>query len=268
MERAWVRFCPLDSGKEFGRKVFCKAVQFGLIPQVWHEFQPGLWMRINLGDYPQQDLLVKGIWEPAETLCLEQRLKPGDVFIDIGANAGYFSLIASKLVGSEGKVIAFEPNPSLARALQLNLVRSEADNVSVEQAACSNSDQPVSLYISPSSNSGKTSLFPTNAKSATHVIVPTTPLDAFAKKFSLDRIDMVKIDVEGAELLVLEGMEECLRRFRPQVILELEPALMAAAGTCLQDFFVFFNSCGYELQLLDAPNYLASPREGAAERSA
>jgi FkbM family methyltransferase len=267
LERTWFRFCPVKSCKDFGRSVLSTAVELGIIRRVWQEFRPGLWMRINPGNYVQQDLLLRGTWEPAGTLCLERRLGEGSVFIDVGANAGYFSLIASKLVGRQGRVFAFEPNPSVASELKANLLRSCVQNVSVEQAACSNSNSPVSLYISSNSNTGKTSLFSKNAKSKTRVTVPCTRLDDFVADRNLDRIDIVKIDVEGAELMVLEGMKNCLLRFRPQVILELEPILMPAAGTELREFVAFFDDCDYDLRLIDSPNYLAVPRENTKERS-
>jgi hypothetical protein len=124
------------------------------------------------------------------------------------------------------------------------------------------------LNLSRSSNSGKTSLFSKNAKNTHTVTIPSTRLDVFAEERNLDRIDMVKIDVEGAELLVLKGMRDCLLRFRPQVVLELEPTLLATAGNELKDFVDFFSEVNYELRLLDFPNYLAVPRERAEERGA
>ena len=80
----------------------------------------GLRMQIRCPDQIQERIYLFGIWEPAITRFVKGRLKPGDLFVDIGANVGYYSLLAAKLVGSEGQVIAIEASPTIARKLEQN----------------------------------------------------------------------------------------------------------------------------------------------------
>jgi|GEM_PF-648495 len=167
-------------------------------------------------------------YEPNTTQILLDRLKSGDVFVDIGANHGFFSVIAGHLVGPEGKVIAFEPNPSVFRQLR----RCVSENglhrsVTMRAEALSDNDSElVRLYVSPSqANTGLSSLFlPGTARvshelSETHYVdVKCRSYDSVHRELALGPIRLLKIDVEGAEHLVLSGMEQILRNTPPQMI--------------------------------------------------
>lgn len=176
-------------------------------------------------------------YEPVTTRQLTGLLRPGHVFVDIGANHGYFTLLAASLVGPAGRVAAFEPNPhvfeQLRRHVQLNHF---ADRVRLESCALADRcEDGARLYVSQvAGNSGLSSLTPNAAalssrdlsESAT-VPVPVDTFDhwlAASRVFDgLPAIDLVKIDVEGAEARVIAGMAETLATGRIRALIVETP---------------------------------------------
>jgi FkbM family methyltransferase len=159
-------------------------------------------------------------YEPATTDFLINTLKPGGVFVDVGANHGYFTLIAASRVGASGRVYAFEPNPpvfdQLATHIRLN---GFDDRVQASAVALSDADGEATFYVSQcESNSGLSSLTPTAERlelgslSPDHTVrVRAETFDAWRQRTRPGRIDLMKIDVEGAEDRVLCGMSASLR---------------------------------------------------------
>jgi FkbM family methyltransferase len=180
----------------------------------------------------------------ADTVELFARaLRPGATVVDVGANHGYFTALAALLVGPGGRVEAFEPNPAVAAGLAGVLRRNGVDGrVAVHPEALSDRGGWAEFYVSVSPvNDGLSSLLASDAALAHGVIraghtlrVPTTTFDAFAERAGLGRVDLLKIDVEGAEALVLRGMERTLavcppRRIVCETPLDAEPARMLVA---------------------------------------
>src|SRR5882762_6278837 len=102
--RLWNRFWPFGLGKELPNRLLARATDMGLLRPAWYELQPGLWMQLDIRELVQETLLLENIWEPKTTRYLCDALSLGQVFLDIGANAGYFSLLASSCVGEFGEV--------------------------------------------------------------------------------------------------------------------------------------------------------------------
>lgn len=166
------------------------------------------------------------LYEPQTTACFTERLRPGQCFVDIGANHGYFSLLAASLVGAGGQVVAFEPNPRVFQQLQTHVrLNGFTDRVRLE--TCALADQPeegARLYVSQvETNSGLSSLTPNEHTLALgglseEATVPVT-VNTFDRWLAASGllttravIDVMKIDVEGAEARVLAGMSDTLRR--------------------------------------------------------
>ena len=159
-------------------------------------------------------------YEPATTDYLRSRLTPGGVFVDIGANHGYFTLLASALVGSRGRVIAFEPNPPVFEQLVAHVRLNGFGDCAVllQQALSDRPDDRATLYVSRwSGNSGVSTLFPDQSRialgavSRDHTVaVRTDTFDRWFAASGLDRVDLVKIDTEGCEDLVVDGMAAAL----------------------------------------------------------
>ena len=216
-------------------------------------------MELDPRDLVTQSILSSGIWEPESTRVVEA-LQEGGVFIDVGAHVGYYTLDASKRVGKSGKVVAVEPNPPTADRLRRNVSLNNASNVSVQQVACTDTETKLHFFQAGFENTGSSSLSKNNARSNQEIEVRGARLDAIVKELDLRRIDLVKIDVEGAELQVLRGMTESLAKYRPKVIIELVEGNLKNLGASVKEVREFFRQNGYAQESqIDADNYLWAP---------
>lgn len=187
----------------------------------------GFKMRLDLGEWICQHIYMTGAFEPATAQLISSLLHEGDTVIDIGANIGYFTLLASKKVGLSGKVHAFEPVRSTSAELRENLARNGAANVGVHESALSNTNGAATIYEGPQRNKGNSSMRPIADASA----VRTVPVASFdSLDVSKGPTHLIKIDVEGAEQLVIEGMKECIRKNRPHLIIEVTDAFLQSFG--------------------------------------
>ncbi len=259
--RAWRRFWPLKYGKDIPERLIGRAIRMGVLHPIWLEFESGLWMKCDIREMHQGTLISEGPWEPVTTQYILASLKEGQVFLDIGANAGYFTLLASRCVGQQGSVVAVEPNPVMTEQIRQNVARSRLTNVLVEQVACSAATEIRKLYLAEQNNTGTSSLCNYHGRQSKFVEVSCLPVDLIVEKHDLSRVDLVKIDVEGAELEVLRGMNSTLKRFRPKIIIELLPSLLRGFSVSREDVTDHLACLGYSISLLDAQhsNYLCKP---------
>jgi FkbM family methyltransferase len=229
----------------------------------------------NLFEFHQRALFEDDLlWEPEVQAALNALLRPGAVFLDVGANLGFFSLLAAKLVGPSGSVHAFEPVPAQHRHLVENISLNHAANVRVNQVAISDRDGTAEIFVSQSWNAGVHSLFPIS--DAISDQVTTSTLDRYCSDNDVHQADVVKIDVEGAETLVLRGATGLLGSGRrPFIVLEADDSHARRAGSSLQQVEEILKAAGYDVsQLLGgggvcatrwppraASNWFASPSE-------
>ena len=216
-------------------------------------------------------------YEP-ELAYLEKVLSPGKVFIDVGANFGVYTLVASKLVGTSGRVIAFEPTAQSFAILRQNIALNHFANVRAFQFALAQRRGKAWLYHGwdPVGNSlGKDPLCGNEGEE-----VQTEALDKLLEEKGIDRVHAIKIDVEGAEELVLRGAIRCLTTHRPIVIFEFNPGCAARLGLSPCGARDLLESLGYEFVLLGdcarsnnpeaRPTYfniVAIPKQSAGEFS-
>jgi len=152
-----------------------------------------------------------GVYEPTEARWVEEILQAGDTFVDVGANVGFFTLIASARVGPEGRVLAFEPNPNLAKKLRITLDRNNIHNVTLLSQAVSDQAGVAQLYFAPFEQGiENASLLTFGHENGRQVEVTT--LDKALTENNLERVDLLKLDVEGLEGNVLRGCREHIRR--------------------------------------------------------
>jgi FkbM family methyltransferase len=191
----------------------------------------------DLGDHIAREACITGFYEPPVTRIFQQHIRAGGTVIDAGANWGYFTLVGGAAVGPRGRVIALEPDPRqharLRRNLELNAFRHVQALASA--AADGTGETRLAGFADGHDNQGTSSIVDVHESTAPFV-VPTVALDEVAGDTS---VDIVKIDVEGAEDLVLAGMRDGLsaQRYRA-ILLELHPALLQARGidpmTCVR----------------------------------
>jgi len=219
------------------------------------------WMKRNDNMIQQ---LVSASFETAEITFVEKFLQPGMTVLDIGANQGLYSLIASRGVGPTGRVFSFEPSPRERRALRLNLAINFSRNVKVEALALGSQESTADLFVVQGSQTGCNSLRPPDVYSSTlPVRVQVTSLDQWLSQHRISRVDFIKLDVEGAELDVLRGAQSLLSQSPgPVVLCELEDVRTAPWGHTAEDVAAFIRKLGYELFRCDSSGELVRlPRD-------
>ena len=195
-----------------------------------------------------------GSYEPATTAICRAILRPGMVAIDVGANVGYFTLLFAETVGSQGRVIAFEPCSSVYKLLRRNVSDNGLHQVHTVRGALSNASGRLHLYIAGSDVTH--SLRPTRFTTELTETIDATTLDAWVKELELPQVDLVKIDVEGADLHVLEGASMTLVQHRPYVIVEASDSC-AAFGYRPEALLQRLEQDGYRVCAIDQLDPLA-----------
>ncbi|HEY1273206.1 MAG TPA: FkbM family methyltransferase [Bryobacteraceae bacterium] len=246
----WEKYWPLNKGHYAPDRVVALLYSTGIAKPVQAEVWPGAIFELDARDLVARSILETGSWEPPVTQAATEILKKDAVMIDVGAHIGYYSILASKAVGPGGKVVAVEPNPSTLRRLYKNLQLSNASNVVVEEVANTDRETMLQFFESSFSNSGMSSLSEANAiRAPGHSVVTTTvrgrPLDAIVRELGLRRVDLVKIDVEGAEVQVLKGMRETLTKLHPVLLVEMDAEQLANMGTSIEQLRALLIDSGY-----------------------
>ncbi len=213
-------------------------------------------MRLNSADQIGRVLMISGVWEPNVTAAFRRSLHSGDVCLDIGAHIGYFTLLAARLVGPQGRVYAFEPWPSNYGALRENLARNGVGNVTALPTAVGDVTERALLHAAPGTNTGRATLRGTQPNRAPitqeGVIVDVQPATTRIPEHEWPRIRAIKIDVEGYEVEVLRSLAPVFALGGPlSVFVEFNPGWSddADAASQLEEIC---RSNGFTLQRLSA----------------
>lgn len=154
-------------------------------------------------------LLNKGTFEPIQTKLFIQSLKKGNTFIDAGANIGYYTVLASKLVGPKGKIYAFEPDNRNLKWLKDNIKLNNCNNVTVIPQALSNKSQNI-FFEENSLSPGDSGIINSNIPNSRQIKAVT--LDNYCQKNKINSINCLKIDTEGSEVLILKGAQKIIKK--------------------------------------------------------
>jgi FkbM family methyltransferase len=160
---------------------------------------------VSRTDYIGTFLHYFGVWEPCITKFIVDNIRSGSVFIDIGANVGYYTLLASSLVGQSGKVLAFEPSPSIFKMLGRNIELNNCSNVELFSIGISDREKMADFYMYDG-NIGHSSFIPSDSRYRLEARVALKPLTAVVSPADISRAQMLKIDVEGSESEVLHAL--------------------------------------------------------------
>jgi FkbM family methyltransferase len=208
---------------------------------------PGLTMYLDPKDQVMTQLIFStGVWEAEETEHFFRTVRRGDTIVDAGANAGYYTIIGSRLVGDKGKVYAFEPEPANFALLEKNVRLNGLTNVVLERKALSNRKGSIKLFLA-GSNKGDHRIYQPERESRPSVDVEAVRLDDYFRGQGR-RIDVLKVDTQGAEGLILEGMTGLLeaRSYGPTIFMELWPHALRAMGTDPGAVLEMLRSHGYQ----------------------
>jgi FkbM family methyltransferase len=231
-----------------------KRLAWQSVPHLWghrHDYvivtDTGVTIEGTTGDTFGALLYFTNVWEPRVTRWLRAKLRPGDVFVDVGAHVGYFALAAARLVGPSGAVIAVEPSAAAFDRLRTNIERNASRNVRALRVAALDRDAEVELWSDPL-NTGATTTVDSGHLSFRHgERVTAAPLHALLTADEARRARVIKIDVEGSEAAVVDGMAPVLATGRRDldVLVELHPDRLAQLGTSTAAIFDRFERAGF-----------------------
>ncbi len=248
LEQKWVDHWPVYSQKWAIQDLAPYAIRMGLLSPIRKEVEPGVSFLLDPRDLVSASILRGGAWQPEIWESLSPNLSEGSVFLDVGAHIGYFSMKAAVKVGASGRVVSFEPNPETLKLLRDNVAVNHAQNVIVEPIACTDREQTLTLYGGPPSNTGMSSLDSRNVPlegAPKLYTVRGRPIDDVVRELKLARVDAIKIDVEGAEVMVLRGALETLKRFHPKIVVEVVREQLANLHATPEELAALLRSAGY-----------------------
>ncbi len=178
-----------------------------------------------------------------ELQFMRQTLRPGDVFVDAGAFHGWYAMVASKTVGEQGHVLAFEPNPETFAILTRNIALNDCRNLQPFSLALSNMDGRVCLYKGP--DDGSMSSLARVPGGIGQEWVEARRLDGLLEEVNIRRVDFMKLDIQGGEANLLHGAIRVLRSSRPTIIFELAPDLARDMGVPETEVWNLLEGLGY-----------------------
>jgi len=226
----------------------------------------GLWWRLDLSEGIDFAIYLLGAFERSTVIALQKLVKPGDVVFDIGANIGAHTLGLARSVGRAGYVFAFEPADFAFTKLKANLaLNPELDSRTfVRQILLSarEVDLPEAEIYASWPLEPKDSVHPKHrGMLVTMKGAAVDTLDGFVEREGIERLNLIKIDVDGHELSVLQGGLEVLKKFRPILVMELSPYVHRERNHDFGVFVALLRDAGYSLQ--DAKNWNSLPLDAA-----
>lgn len=220
----------------------------------------GFAMRLDLGQFVDRTIYCTGGWEPLETMVISAALKPGDTFVDVGANIGFFSLLAHRLVGPTGRVHAVEATPSTADLLEGNIARNDAGRIIVHRCAAGDRRGTAAMVVHDAGNIGSNHLALDSETTAGDT--GTIPLRRLDDLLTGEAIRLIKLDIEGAEAMALRGASGLLDgEAAPALLFEFSPTMLRDMGDDPVSLLHFLEAKGYQIYEIH-PDRL-TPRDDA-----
>ena len=247
---------------------FFKKRFYGLHKRVFHPinlFQGvvkkaqyfGASFNLHIDDWIQENIYFVSDYEHAELRFIKNQLQHDDVFVDIGANIGVHSLIASQILKEHGKVISFEASKKNYLRLQEHIELNNAQNITAHHVAIAESEKEITLfYNEQEANKGMVSAY--GKKDALQETIKAVPLDSL---LSETKIDFIKIDIEGGEYDALRGMKNILQNQQPILLIELEEDIIAKTNYEIEDILNFLSALQYKKYYISNEGKLVAQNE-------
>jgi len=208
----------------------------------------GVVFEYDLGTYRGTAPMYFGSYGLLIIAAMKRLMKPGGIFVDVGANIGYLSAIAAGIVGKQGQVHCFEPVPTYFERLERLVELNPGHSITVNPRAAGETAGDCTIYVTR--EPGQNTLVP-DYKSGPEIIstlkVPVGRLDSYLSERKIDRISLLKIDAEGFELPVLKGLQNFLEgsKQRPAIICEIAPRAYALMGRTISELSDYMEAYGY-----------------------
>jgi len=218
---SFLRRIAFEVGRRLSRGWLDRAHLIILSDVGFHDGLPPLQIEVVPREMMNRAMFLYGTIEISETRLIQSLLRPGMTFLDVGANIGYYTLIGARVVGETGAVHCFEPNDAVRVKLERNIRRNRFAHVVVHSEALARETGEVEFYASDwDANQGISSILPGSGRSAMQK-VRSLSLDDFVSTLTGRRVDLIKMDIEGAELIAIEGGRRVLEAAdAPPVIFE------------------------------------------------
>jgi FkbM family methyltransferase len=217
----------------------------------WRTFSfRGISMKVDISKSMGAAIYWRGAHDWAPIFVLKKILKKGDTIVDVGANQGEYSLWAIKHAGITGKVIAFEPMDGLYDQLKFNFSLNPKYQNALYPVKMGLSDTAgkLNLYGKEGENEGVNTMFPTETHTVMIQEINLDTLDSQLSQLKYKQVDLIKIDVEGAELQVLKGALDTIKKHRPYLMIEINREACLAGGYEPEDIFELLRPIGYTFE--------------------
>jgi FkbM family methyltransferase len=202
-------------------------------------------LKLNPSEHIQQQIFWYGFYEKKFILAWENLIGEDAIVLDIGANLGYYSLVAANKA-KKGMVYAFEPSPHNRKSLKENLELNQVKNITILPWAVSNESGETKFYQSGQDNSGMSALVKPENFSGQSLKVHAISLDEWLEITPLKKIDLIKMDIEGAEFRALLGMKQLLQKYQPILFIEIDAQLLRRFDTSPSAIHSRLNTYGYK----------------------
>jgi FkbM family methyltransferase len=256
---------PLRDGKAY----FYARLHAGLAPADRYavvRLDKGFRMQLDLADPEQLKVYFYGHYHERYEADLVQRLLSGDdVFWDVGANVGYFTLVAATALNHRGRIIAFEPGKNAYARLTENLALNPWRNIQVYPVAVTDREGEAVLHLAGDIADSSANLYQAAAAQAGSEVCRTVSLDHMLKEENFARPVLIKLDAEGAELAVLKGAHRLITDSPPLWLMEMEEKNLRAAGASKAAVAEFLTGCGYRAAHLSKGRWYATTDPAAVK---
>jgi FkbM family methyltransferase len=203
-------------------------------------------MKVDMRDFGGRYTFIRGYYYgPGLENIFKTILKSGDCCLDIGANIGFYSIFSSKIVGSRGQVHSFEASPKIAKFLEDNIELNKLSNVHIHNIALSDAPGEISFFESSGDHLGISSMRDVGNHRSHEIKVRADTLDSIIDE--IPQVKLIKIDIEGAEMLALKGMTGLLERDKPFLILEVTDEYLKDLGSSEEKLRSFLTERDYNL---------------------
>ncbi len=241
---------PNFRGKNFLGQKLLKVLSKKSSSQV-QKMLTGFRLQLDLQDRMQAVMFIKRCHEPETEIVFKEMAKTSKVFLDVGANIGYFSFLV-KQMSPQSKVYSFEPLPQNILAYEKNRELNNFSSMFLQEVCVADKHGETEFLIPPSEESGWGRMAHRELFSGEKIKRSVVTLDEFCEQHQLSAVDFIKIDVEGYEFKVLQGATKIIESQRPRICIELNEPCLLDTGTSSEEIFRFFKTRNYHMFALDA----------------